>query len=579
MLRVCQMSNSYTSQACGEKCWASNNKKERAVISFSLQQFTCINLTVSIVCIVLKRILFVSSGTQHNKFAMFTACPCIHQFYRLDRFGPCFQCYSVGLICGNETVDLNPGFYWKWESQESRELYEEFKDSLRIQDSTYKYANNGLTRFNRSFPKVYACPIPSACLGGMTSACSRGYQGPVCGVCSKGYYRMINTCQKCPSKKWLIGQISLTFVFLLLVILPLVYGKRLRATTGRSSTDIVLARLKIFISFYQITSGTFDAFSYVKWPKALLRLGTYAKFLQLNLLQIAPVNCFSHSIEVTIYTSFMTSVVLTLGFVVMATIYYQLRRLYTAKVKNYNTRDVNDHSEAKEACFRYVFLLMFTMFPTTSAKVFQMLPSSCHTICVDSENKSCQSYLRSDYSVECFTGAYNNFAVIAFVMLFYVVGFPLVTLFLLWRYHPKEVQRNFLDQKGNEVQAALSFLYENYCPNSWFWEVLELVRKIILTSVLVLIGSESRTDLGVASIMSGLYTVLFVSYKPINDRFEHWLQLASLLATCANMNIGLLLKIPEENISSGIETGMEGTGITALLISVNVFVLGMIVGK
>ena len=134
----------------------------------------------------LKCILFIFSGTQHNKFAMFRACPCIEQFYRLDRFGPCFQCYSVGLILKNETVDLNPEFYWKWESLESRELYGKFKDGLRIKESYYTYTTNGLTRFNRSFPKVYACPIPSACLGGMTSACSHGYEGPVYAVCSKG---------------------------------------------------------------------------------------------------------------------------------------------------------------------------------------------------------------------------------------------------------------------------------------------------------------------------------------------------------------------------------------------------------
>ena len=78
--------------------------------------------------------------------------------------------------------------------------------------------------------------------------------------------------------------------------------------------------------------------------------------------------------------------------------------------------------------------------------------------------------------------------------------------------------------------------------------------------------------------MSGLYTVLFASYKPINDRFERWLQITSLLATCA-MNIGLVLKIPEESISFGLKTEVEGTGITAILISVNVFVLGMIVGR
>ena len=57
------------------------------------------------------------------------------------------------------------------------------------------------------------------------------------------------------------------------------------------------------------------------------------KVLQLNLPQIAPVNCFSHSIEVTIYTSFMTSAVVTLVFALMAIIYYQLRRLYTIKIK------------------------------------------------------------------------------------------------------------------------------------------------------------------------------------------------------------------------------------------------------
>ena len=90
----------------------------------------------------------------------------------------------------------------------------------------------------------------------------------------------------------------------------------------------------------------------MQWPKALLQLGTYAKLLQLNLLQIAPVNCFSHSTKLTIYTLLMTSVVVTLVFVIMAIIYYQLRRLYTIKIKNYNTRDVKDLSEGKEAYFR-----------------------------------------------------------------------------------------------------------------------------------------------------------------------------------------------------------------------------------
>ena len=178
---------------------------------------------------------------------MFRACPCIDNFYRLDRFGPCFECYSPGLSCNNESVDLKPGFYWKWESQESRQHYEQFKNDLQRQERDLELI---ITEFNRSFPKAYACPVTSACVGGMNSTCSHGYEGPVCAVCSTGYYKMISTCQKCPSTKSLIGQIFLAVVILLLVTLPLVYGNKMKSTSGRSLTDIVLARLKIFISFY-----------------------------------------------------------------------------------------------------------------------------------------------------------------------------------------------------------------------------------------------------------------------------------------------------------------------------------------
>ena len=345
--------------------------------------------------------------------------------------------------------------------------------------------------------------------------------------------------------KWLIGQIALPCVFIALIIAPLVFGKKMRGTEGRSLTDIILARLKIFISFYQVTSATFDAFSYVEWPKLVLKIGKYAKFLQLNLLQIAPVNCFSKTMKVTIFTSFLASVVLIVACVVVAIAYYHIRLLYL-KRKYLDAEEVKKLvSETKEGCFRFVFLLMFTVFPTISAQVFQILPSSCYKICGDTEEKSCQSFLRADYSVKCFTDTHNTFAALAFTMLSYVVGFPFVSLFLLWKHRPKDTGNGDGDGERNEIGAGLSFLYENYSTNCWFWEFLELVRKVILTSVLVLIGGESRTNLGVTAIMSGLYTVLFASYQPISDRFEHWLQLVSLLATCVNMNVGMLLKIPE----------------------------------
>jgi len=52
----------------------------------------------------------------------------------------------------------------------------------------------------------------------------------------------------------------------------------------------------------------------------------------------------------------------------------------------------------------------------------------------------------------------------------------------------------------------------------------------------------------------------------------------SLVATSTNMNLGMLLKIPEESISSEVKTEIESTGISLLLIFVNLLVTGMIAG-
>ena len=45
------------------------------------------------------------------------------------------------------------------------------------------------------------------------------------------------------------------------------------------------------------------------------------------------------------------------------------------------------------------------------------------------------------------------------------------------------------------------------------------------------------------------------------------------------MNVGMLLKIPVDNISSGLNTYAESIGISVLLVSVNLLVVGMIVGE
>ena len=59
------------------------------------------------------------------------------------------------------------------------------------------------------------------------------------------------------------------------------------------------------------------------------------------------------------------------------------------------------------------------------------------------------------------------------------------------------------------MAAGMKFLSENYTARSWYWEFVETVREVILTSGLILVGGESRAYVGLACVISGLYGIFF----------------------------------------------------------------------
>ena len=78
---------------------------------------------------------------------------------------------------------------------------------------------------------------------------------------------------------------------------------------------------------FQVTAGTLDAFSYVQWPEALLQLSNYAKFVQLNLAQIAPIHCFRESLKMNAYVGLVAIVALNAGVIILAFMYFQFRKI------------------------------------------------------------------------------------------------------------------------------------------------------------------------------------------------------------------------------------------------------------
>ncbi|XP_067055503.1 uncharacterized protein [Acropora muricata] len=514
-------------------------------------------------------------GTDYSRYAGFKGCECLPNFYRLDRFGGCTQCPLRGLSCQNESIKLQAGFYWKWPSKKSLELYQKFSRDLMITDASYRSE-----RFNGQIPEVYACPVPEACLGGVDSRCSHGYEGPLCAACSVGYYQLLNNCRKCPKTLWFVLQVCGIVIVIGFLSVSLALARKKKCNPNRTVSDMVLARLKILIGFYQATSGTLNAFSYVAWPNALLTVVQYANVIQLNLLQIIPLQCFVDTFTLNAYTRFLIAVGTNSTVLFLAVSIYHLRKRFMLRNTALSEAQLAESIACiKTQTYRIVCLVLFITYPWTCDANLQLLPATCQPICSSDNSDSCQFFLRADVTVQCFTDKYNKYTIAVYLMLAVVAAVPGIIFLLLWKYHHRRVyiQSEAQSYIGREVSQGLSFLHENYAPNCWFWEIIELLRKVWLTSALFLIGAETRSHLGAAAIASGTYCILVAYYKPIRDKFEHWLQLTSLLAIFVTMNIGILLKIPTEEVYSHDAAGRDSTFLTVALVAVNVTVIGIII--
>ena len=93
----------------------------------------------------------------------------------------------------------------------------------------------------------------------------------------------------------------------------------------------------------------------------------------------------------------------------------------------------------------------------------------------------------------------HRYAIYALVMgAVYVFGLPAGVLFLLYR-RRHTLFGNSKDPLIATTQSTFGFLYLSYGPTAWWWEVEELVRKLLLSAVVVLFDSGSPLQVQISS--------------------------------------------------------------------------------
>ena len=507
----------------------------------------------------------------------------------MNLFWGCTPC-ELGLTCLDDFANLTVGFWWKWEHKGHLEVYRNFIKKVKNFSFTpdLHNANDSGIEYPYTLPQPFKCPMADVCKGGLNSSCEAGYEGPLCAVCRYGYYKKLNKCTLCPTKGWMIGQSAVIGALVILLVILVVWRskKKCKKDAERSLLDEVLGRIKVVIGFYQVTFGIMEAFSYIKWPESLYLIGQFSQIMQMNILQIAPPRCILPGLGVDALGSLLATMGLNTAAVIIALAGLALASWTSTRHMSNEEEKMKKKERIKEVVKKSLFFFLYVTYLNTYLKTAQVLPLTCQKICVDEKKESCEEYLKADYSIDCKGRRYNQLVIVGYCSLVYVIFLPAAAFIAIWKRQraardakdkPTDDTNDFKGQ--GTMQTGLRFLYENYTSRCWYWELVEICRKVFMTSGWIVFYGESRVYLGVTLVSSGCYGIYFALKRPISNPFENKLMLSSLAVTFVNLAIGAVSTIPSEGFRTSVDPIMDYLLFNIIVFVANSLVIGLLVGK
>ena len=561
-------------------------------------------------------------GTNTNATAGYRACPCLPGYSRKHRFGVCEKCTRDGFQCERDYPELKQGYWVSWDNIKTcRDSFVSFMSNLDTKDDTY---NRNANHFNCTLPIAHKCPIARSCKGGVDAKCHKGYTGALCAVCDSGYMKTFNKCVKCASP---VASVFLCIAyFLTFVILCWLMSKLKNITlvekddekNERTFADLIQSSLKILMGFYQVLIRIINAFSSIQWPSTLTHAVKVFELVELSVLRIPSLHCIRSDWRLNAIGEFWISLIAMVAIPSLALIYFALKvviSFYCVAQENIGQKRMI----SLKNCLQSIVLFFFATYPFISTKIFHVLPGSCHTFCTVKENGHClskMSYLRNDYSVVCphsiSDGSFN--VIYAYVSLLIPVGLPCLLLYVLWRFAPKQNAESQLQEELNiecenslekerkcyvewegynasfencetvnpeekSVAAfALKMMYGNYKKSCWYWEFIEMIRKLVMVIASSFFLQDVKIGLYSNILLSIVFVVLHARKWPMKDSFDNYMQLLALVSVTVNLcySVTKASNIGDADI---IDNEKDVFGLGLMLVCLNSLVVILVIGR
>jgi len=195
-----------------------------------------------------------------------------------------------------------------------------------------------------------------------------------------------------------------------------------------------------------------------------------------------------------------------------------------------------------------VVVVLFVVWPSIVQQTFLMF--SCKSL----GSGSGALFLLQDLEQKCWTADHWSWLLgVGFPMLFlYVIGIPAVTLYLMYRNAYVDI-----DEHGNvwrgldrtSVVLKYSFLYKGYIPSRYYWEIVVMSRKVLITVIAVFFVTNIHVQALLAVLLVVVYLMAHIYALPFDNAVTIKMETFSLAVSFITFFAGQFFFVA--NLSNG----------------------------
>ena len=316
----------------------------------------------------------------------------------------------------------------------------------------------------------------------------------------------------------------------------------------------MMPAIRTAIGLTQVLSGMAFACD-ITYPALFSDLMSQLKVLQIDIWSILPFGCIT---EFNYYGSFYAQTITPPAVLSFMFFVHKLRKAtLTKQIVPPDLAIQEEHDQLLASSLNICFTFVFLIYPAVSQTIFvAFIPQQ-----ID-EN---EIMLRADFQINYDT--VEHLAVLsnaALMVLVYPIGFPL--LIFIWLFSNREELR----KEGSAARVAFDPLVGAYSVEFWYFEAIEMFRKIILTGLMIFWTPGSVQQLVVGVQISAFFLVVSIKTRPFLTRFNNNFKIVTDLAVMVTFNVAILL-------SDRVDWSMEPGFVTREALDMMLIVVNMVI--